>query len=226
MRNRSIMIAPSLLASDFGELRRTVRRINGWGVDRIHIDVMDGHFVPNITFGPQMIASIRKATKLPFETHLMIENPHRYIKEFVDAGSDIVIVHCETGREVMKSIGLIRRFGARAGVAINPETRFAAAQHYIQRVDTLLIMGVHPGFGGQKFIQGSLQKIRQARERADKTGSDALIAVDGGIDEHTGRQAVAAGAQELVIGTALFGASDVHRFVKNLKKTYGVGLRQ
>ena len=145
LRKKRVFISPSILASDFGDLRSTVKRLNRWGVDRIHIDVMDGHFVPNITIGPQAIFSIRGDTDIPFETHLMIEKPYRYIKEFVEAGSDIVIVHCEAERNVMKSLNLIKRYRARAGVAINPDTQFEDVKHYLPKVDTFLIMGVHPG---------------------------------------------------------------------------------
>ncbi len=218
LRKKRVFISPSILASDFGDLRSTVKRLNRWGVDRIHIDVMDGHFVPNITIGPQAIFSIRGDTDIPFETHLMIEKPYRYIKEFVEAGSDIVIVHCEAERNVMKSLNLIKRYRARAGVAINPDTQFEDVKHYLPKVDTFLIMGVHPGFGGQRFIRKTLAKIGQARDRRDQLGCDTLIAVDGGMDEKTGRMAISAGADELVMGTALFRSKDAMSTIDKLRK--------
>jgi ribulose-phosphate 3-epimerase len=217
-RKRRVLIAPSVLASDFGDLRNVAKRLNGWKVDRIHIDVMDGHFVPNITVGPQTILSIRGDTDIPFETHLMIEKPYRYIKEFVEAGSDIVIVHCEAERNVMKSLNLIKRYRARAGVAINPDTPFEEVKHYLPKVDTFLIMGVHPGFGGQRFIRKTLAKIGQARDRRDQLGCNTRIAVDGGMDIKTGRMAVAAGADELVVGTALFKSKSVLGTLNKLRK--------
>ncbi len=219
MTRKRVFIAPSILASDFGELRNTVKKMNGWGIDRIHIDVMDGHFVPNITIGPQVISSIRSATDIPFETHLMIEEPHRYVKEFIDAGSDIVIVHCEAERNATKSLNLIKRYGAYAGIAINPDTDFESVKHYLPKVDTFLVMSVHPGFGGQKFMKESLSKVKQARNRIDQLGCETLISVDGGIDVKTGRMAVAAGADELVAGTAIFKSRNVLATIKKLRES-------
>ncbi len=212
-----VMISPSILASDFGELRSTIKRLNAWKVDRIHIDVMDGNFVPNITIGPQAIAAIRDATKIQFETHLMIEKPHRYIKEFVDSGSDIIIVHCEAEGNSTRSINLIKRYGAKAGIAISPQTNFEVARSYLSRVDTFLVMGVHPGFGGQRFMQKSLSKIAQARARANDLGCDTHIAVDGGINQDNAKAVVLAGADELVVGTALFGSKNPIALIKKLR---------
>lgn len=218
METGKVFISPSILDSDFGSLRKTIKDLDRCKVDRIHLDVMDGQFVPNITFGPSIISSIKDATSIPFEAHLMIERPERYIKNFVDAGSDIIIVHYEASGDLMKTIKLIKGHGAKAGVAINPQTPFKAVERYLGIIDTVLVMSVHPGFGGQKFIPGALKKIRQARSNIDAFEYGTLVSVDGGINLETGRLSVEAGADEIVAGSAIFKSGNIANAIKELKK--------
>ncbi len=215
---RKILVTPSILNSDFGDLRNVIKNLDSCKVDRIHLDVMDGQFVPNISFGPYVISAIRKATKIPFETHLMIKNPHKYIKQFVEAGSDIVIVHHEAEKDPMESLKLIKKYGARPGIAINPETRFEASKHYLQKVDTFLVMGVPPGFGGQRFIPESLKKIKLARDYIDRHRYGALVSVDGGMNLETSLHAISAGVDELVLGSAIFGSRDIPKRIRLFKR--------
>ncbi len=213
-----IEVAPSILSADFGNLRAVVRRLAPQGADRVHIDVMDGHFVPNITFGPALIKSIRGATRLHFETHLMIERPDLYIRQFADAGSDTLIVHHEARHDAARTLKAIRSLGLEAGIAINPATPFSKVRAQLKGADMLLVMGVVPGFGGQSFMPVALEKIRAARSFADAAGLDIRIGVDGGINIHTGRQAAQAGADELVAGTAVFCAGGVAKAIKAFKR--------
>ncbi len=214
---KRIYIVPSILNSDFANLGRVVERLEDARADGVHIDVMDGMFVPNITIGPAVISAMRKGTDIPFEAHLMIENPARYIKEFADAGSDRIIVHYEAGGGVEKSIKSIKSCGAEAGIAINPETDFASVSRYMHSLSTLLVMSVHPGFGGQKFIKKSLGKIARARSFIDREGCSTRIAVDGGINLKTGLEAVSHGADELCPGTAIFGSGDIAVAVRKFR---------
>ena len=213
-----ILISPSILSADFGNLREAIKKLDACRVDSIHLDVMDGHFVPNITFGPAVIASIRSATDIPFETHLMIEQPEKYVREFADAGSDTIIVHCEAKQDIAKTMSIIKSCGVKAGIAINPETPFGIAKKYLHNASLLLVMSVHPGFGGQKFISGSLEKIREAKACISREGYKTMVAVDGGIDLKTGRMAVSAGADELIAGNAIFGSKDVSKSIEQLGK--------
>ncbi len=211
-------IAPSILAADFGNMREVVRKLEQYGADRIHIDVMDGHFVPNITFGPALIEAIRPATKLPFETHLMIDKPDRYIKRFTDAGSDTLIVHYEAEHNMLKSIRQIRSLGKEPGIAINPGTRIESAVKFLKYCDMLLVMSVNPGFGGQGFIPSVLPKITKAREHAKRNGYRIRIGIDGGINLKTGALAVEAGADELIAGTSIFCNGSIRKSILKFRK--------
>jgi ribulose-phosphate 3-epimerase len=201
-----VMISPSILSADFGHLRASVEALDRCNADRIHIDIMDGHFVPGITFGAKMVAALRSATKIPFEAHLMVSDPGIQAKAVVAAGADIVIVHHEACADLEGEIAAIESQGAKAGVAINPQTTFDSISSNMGSIDTLMIMGVDPGMGGQKFMPVVLDKIRQARAYVDKNRYGTIIAVDGGINIETGRLAMEAGASELVAGSAIFGA--------------------
>ncbi len=197
-------IAPSILAADFARLGEEVKAVTEAGADYIHVDVMDGHFVPNITIGPDMVRALRSYSKLPFDVHLMISPVDPYIGDFADAGADIISVHPEAGPHLHRTIQLIKGAGKKAGVVLNPATPFAAAEPVLGDVDLVLIMSVNPGFGGQSFIESQLAKIEAAADAIKRTGRAIDLEVDGGINFETAPRAIAAGANVLVAGTATF----------------------
>ena len=201
-------IAPSILAADFGALAEETRAVTAAGADWIHVDVMDGRFVPNITIGPAVVRALRRATALPLDVHLMIEAPERHLAAFVRAGADIVTVHAEACPHLHRTLQEIRDLGARAGVAFNPGSPVAALEHVMELVDVVLVMSVNPGFGGQKFIPAALPKIEAARRIAGRASHPVDVEVDGGITAANAGAVVAAGANALVAGTAVFGAPD------------------
>lgn len=212
-----IKIAPSILAADFSKLGEEVRSVEDAGADYIHVDVMDGHFVPNITFGALAVNAIRPVTNLPLDVHLMIENPDQYIPDFIKAGADIVSVHAEACPHLHRTIQLIKANGAKAGVVINPHTPVSAIEPIIPDVDLVLLMTVNPGFGGQSFIESVLPKIREVKAFADQNQCDIEIEVDGGVNQDTAKKCVEAGANVLVAGSAVFGQLDRKKAVEDIR---------
>ncbi|HNU85735.1 MAG TPA: ribulose-phosphate 3-epimerase [Syntrophales bacterium] len=217
-------IAPSILSADFSRLGEEIRAVEKAGADLIHVDVMDGHYVPNITIGPGVVASLRKTTRLPFDVHLMIEDPDRYIDAFIDAGSDIVTVHAEAVIHLNRTVNYIKGKGARAGVSLNPSTPLSCIEEILPDIDQLLIMTVNPGFGGQKFIPGTLPKIRKARELARSRGLGLVIEVDGGVTPDNIGVLAEAGADVFVAGAAIFGSPPYADTIARMKAILG-GIR-
>ncbi|MBU3178975.1 ribulose-phosphate 3-epimerase [Clostridium estertheticum] len=212
-----IKIAPSILSADFSRLGEHIKQLDEYGADMIHIDVMDGMFVPNISFGTPIIKSIRKLTRIPFDVHLMIEEPSRYVEEFVHAGADIITVHYETDRHIDRTINYIKSLGVKVGVALNPATPVALIKHLISNVDMVLIMTVNPGFGGQKFIEYCSDKVKEVRELSNIYNKDIMIQVDGGIDESNIQGVVSSGANVIVAGSAVFKNDDIEKNIKKLR---------
>jgi len=213
-------IAPSILSADFAALGREVEAIAAAGADFVHVDVMDGHFVPNITIGPMVVKALRKHTALPFDVHLMISPVDPYIPAYVEAGADIVSLHPEAGAHLHRSIQLIKSLGRKAGVVLNPATPVSAVEHVLGDIDLVLVMSVNPGFGGQSFIESQLAKIASLRRMIDATGRTIDLEVDGGINPQTARKAVAAGADMLVAGTAVF-TGGPERYAANITALRG-----
>ena len=213
---QSVRIAPSILSADFASLGAEVRAVSQAGADYIHIDVMDGHFVPNLTIGPAVVAALRPHSRLPFDVHLMISPADPYIPDFVQAGADIVTVHVEAGPHLHRTIQLIKDEGVCAGLALNPGTPVTVVEPLLDTLDLVLVMSVNPGFGGQSFIAGQLEKIRQLRTLIDKTERKIDLQVDGGINFENAADAIAAGADVLVAGSATF-AGDTSQYAANIE---------
>ncbi|HUC93414.1 MAG TPA: ribulose-phosphate 3-epimerase [Paenibacillus sp.] len=214
------IIAPSILSADFGRLADEIADADRSGGDWIHVDIMDGHFVPNITFGPVVVGAVRQATKLPFDVHLMIKEPERYIADFAKAGADRITVHAEACVHLHRVIHMIKEQGIPAGVALNPATPLSAVEHVLEDIDLVLCMTVNPGFGGQAFIPAVLAKLRELRDKADKRGLSGLhIQVDGGINKETARLVKEAGANVLVAGSAVFARPDRAAAIAELRQT-------
>ncbi|MBU5426485.1 ribulose-phosphate 3-epimerase [Tissierella pigra] len=211
-------IAPSLLSADFANLKEDIEKVENGGADYLHLDVMDGIYVPNITFGPPVIKSLRKVTKLPFDVHLMIDRPERYIKDFVDAGADLITVHEEATIHLHRTIQEIKSYGVMAGVSLNPATPLENIEYILDDIDLVLIMTVNPGFGGQSFIEAMKDKIRKLRQIIDNKGLDIIIQVDGGVKLGNAREILDCGADLLVAGSDIFGAEDVEKRTKEFKE--------
>ncbi len=214
------LIAPSILAADFSKLGEEVRAAEAAGADMIHVDVMDGHFVPNISIGPTVVKSIRPHSKLPFDVHLMIAPVDLFIQQFRDAGADIITVHPEAGPHVHRTLQAIRATGAKAGVSLNPGTPVEVVDPIIDLVDLILVMSVNPGFGGQSFIETALPKVERLRKRIDATGRDIILEVDGGVNAKTAPRVIDAGATALVAGTAVYGG-DPTKYAENIRAVRG-----
>jgi ribulose-phosphate 3-epimerase len=213
-----IRIAPSILSADFGRLAEEVRAAEAAGADWIHVDVMDGRFVPNITIGPLVVEAVRRVTKLPIDAHLMIVEPERYVEAFAKAGADLVSVHAEVSPHLHRTLQAIRAAGARPSVALNPSTPLSAVEWVLADCDMVLLMTVNPGFGGQRYIPACTEKVRQLRALADARGQTLEIEVDGGIKADTVAEVAAAGANVFVAGTAVFGAKDYAAAIRGLRQ--------
>jgi len=211
------LIAPSILSADGARLGEEIAAVEKAGADWLHVDVMDGHFVPNITIGPAIISSLRKTTGLPFDVHLMIENPDSYIESFAQAGADIITVHVEAARHLHRTINLIKKLGKKAGVSLNPATPLALIEEILPDIDLLLIMTVNPGFGGQQFIQNMLPKITKAANLLSALPNKLLLEVDGGVNLQNIKAIAQAGAQVLVAGNAVFNTADYDKTIAELK---------
>ncbi len=214
------LVAPSILSADFARLGEEINDVAAKGADWVHIDVMDGHFVPNITIGPLVVKAARAITDLPLDVHLMIENPDRYLADFAQAGADWLVVHAEAVAHLHRSVQHIKSLGVKAGVALNPHTSESVLDYLLPELDLVLVMSVNPGFGGQSFIEATLPKITRLRERIDAAGLPTLIQVDGGVKPTNAQRVVDAGAHVLVAGSAVFGADDRAAAIR------GVGCRR
>ena len=213
-----IKLAPSILSADFARLLEDVKKVEKAGCEYLHIDVMDGHFVPNITLGPGIVKSLRKDVNMVFDAHLMIENPDNYIKEFADAGCDIIVVHQEACTHLHRTIQNIKSHGIKAGVALNPATPIETIKYVLQDVDMVLLMSVNPGFGGQSYIPVVTKKIKELRALIDEMGLDIDIEVDGGVKPSNIAEVVNAGANVIVAGSAIFNAGNIYEAVKSLRE--------
>ncbi len=217
MNTNKIMVSPSILAADHANIQQEIERVNRSGADWVHVDIMDGVFVPNMSFGFPIVKASKKHSQLPLDVHLMIVNPQNYIQEFINAGADILTIHYEAVNHLHRAIWQIKNAGAKAGVALNPSTPVSMLEEIIQDVDLVLIMTVNPGFGGQKFIENSYSKIMRCKELILKRNSHALIEVDGGVESHNAAKLINAGVDVMVAGSYIFGSEDYAQKVKLLK---------
>ena len=223
----SVQIAPSILSADFAELGRAVHAVEQGGADAIHVDVMDGHFVPNLSIGPPVISSIKRTAQIPLDVHLMIEDPYRYLEAFAKAGAHTLSIHVEAQPNLSQALTSIKKLGLLAGAAINPSTPVTALETVASEVDVVLVMSVNPGFGGQRFIPSSIEKVRAMRALLDSVGNPAPISVDGGVDLNNAGELVAAGANILVAGSAIFGQDDPTKATRALRAaTDGQAIRE
>lgn len=214
-----IKISPSILSCDFSEIGSEIEKLNNSGADLIHIDVMDGHFVPNLTFGPPVISKIRKCSKLPFDVHLMISPVEKYIQDYANAGADIITFHPEATDNIQRTIDVIKSCGKKVGISLNPETPSTVIENYLREIDLILIMSVNPGFAGQKFMPEVLEKVKFFRSKIKNENLNIDIEIDGGINFKTAPLAIKAGANILVSGTTIFkGENNISENIKNLRK--------
>jgi ribulose-phosphate 3-epimerase len=220
--SNAVRIAPSILSADLGRLADEIRDVAAAGADWIHVDVMDGRFVPNITLGPVVVSAARRATPLPLDVHLMIVEPERYVEAFAEAGADVISVHVEASVHLQRTLSKIRSLGKRAGVVLNPHTPESALDYVMEDVDLILVMSVNPGFGGQSFLPPALRKIAALRKRIDALGLKIDLEVDGGVAPDTVKRVVDAGADVLVAGNAVFGKPDRARAIADLRRAAGL----
>ncbi|MFQ5675040.1 MAG: ribulose-phosphate 3-epimerase [bacterium] len=218
---KKIIIAPSILAADFAILGEQIKTAEAAGADWFHLDIMDGHFVPNISFGPLLVEAVRKTTKLPLDVHLMIENPDAYVEAFIEAGADIISVHVEATAHLHRTLNFIKEKGAKAGVAVNPGTPISSLDEALEEADLILAMSVNPGFGGQSFIRSIIRKISRIAEMIERTDRQIYLEVDGGVDSKTTPEIVRAGANVLVAGSAIFGAPNIAATLQEIRNRAG-----
>jgi ribulose-phosphate 3-epimerase len=220
------LLAPSILSADFARMGEALSLLEEAGAGVVHVDVMDGHFVPNLTFGPPVVHSLRKVSRLPFDVHLMIEDPGRWVEAYIDAGADMISVHAEADRHLHRTVQLIKSRGVRAGVALNPATPISAVEELLPDLDHVLVMSVNPGFPAQKFIDSARTKLTRLRAEADRRGLRLRLEVDGGVKQSNASEMVAAGADMLVAGSAVFGAADPAAAARAMIDTISAGAIQ
>ncbi len=218
---KTIMIAPSILSADFSRLGDEIRAVEDAGAEVIHVDVMDGHFVPNITIGPLVVKAVRAVTELPVDVHLMITDPDRYLQDFADAGADWITVHVEACTHLHRTLGHIRELGRKAGAVLNPATSLSTIEYVLDELDLVMLMSVNPGFGGQSFIESTLEKIQTLRAMLDAKNPEAGIEIDGGVSPQTIARVAAAGANIFVAGSAVYGTQDYGASIREMKALAG-----